>query len=378
VLSSDDFIEGGKMKTIRMIAISAVVLSIAILGWQWVAAQGPDGMDPLAIPHVDNLPHPLTANASAWYRFGYGNGADTGDRPTATVRLINGNHTGVGFEVWPPEIVNNTKDNKPIGRGTPTIIDCDSGYASSSGQCQTKDLTWTGAFGASGNYFVRVINTNNFPVTFWLTVQGQTVSQPTPTRVPTSTATPTTVPKPTVAATPTGTIIPPLVVTQTVIVTETVYVTRTIILPPLTPVTPAPEPVAAPPPPTIVPPSNEPPVVANADDPNRAMYMDNQQHRLAANSAMWFRFDYSADDASSRLTALVRLVNGNNSGVRFEVWTPNLLFEWWKKSPVGRGTASSANDADLVWRGGLTGGGTYYVRVINDYSITTTFLLVVE
>jgi hypothetical protein len=26
----------------------------------------------------------------------------------------------------------------------------------------------------------------------------------------------------------------------------------------------------------------------------------------------------------------------------------------------------------------LTGGGTYYVRVINDYSITTTFLLVVE
>ena len=350
------------MKTIRMFAVFALLMIATILGMQMVVAQGPDGADPATIPFADNQPHAIAANASLWFRFGYDNSSDTSERPTATIRLVNGNHSGVIFEVWPPERVNNTADNKPVGRGTAMNIDCATGQPSERGQCQTSDLSWTGGFGASGTYFVRVINTNNNQVSFWLTIEGWTVSlpQPTPTNPPTATNTPV--------------IVSPTVVTETIpaSVTPTIVTTTT-------PAVVTPTVVTVPTPPIVTSLSLEPAVISNADDPNRAVYNDNQPHRLAARSATWFRFDYStSNDLGDRLTTMVRLVNGNGSGVRFEVWTPDMLSEWWTKQPVGRGTASSDDSADLVWRGGFSAGGAYYVRVINDNTITTTFLLTIE
>ncbi|CAG0946553.1 hypothetical protein ANRL1_03094 [Anaerolineae bacterium] len=337
------------MKTIRMITIFALLMIATSLGMQMVVAQGPDGVDPTTIPFADNQPHSIAANTSLWLRFGYGNSTDAGERATATIRLVNGNHSGVIFEVWPPERVNNTADNKPVGRGTAMNIDCASGQPSEQGQCQTSDLSWTGGFGASGTYFVRVINTNNNSVSFWLTIEGWTVSlpPPTPTSPPTATNTPV--------------MVSPTVVTETI----PASVTPTV--------------VTVPTPLIVISLPSEPAVISNADDPNRAVYNDYQPHRLAARSATWFRFDYStSDDLGDRLTTMIRLVNGNGSGVRFEVWTPDMLSEWWTKQPVGRGTAASADSADLVWKGGFSAGGAYYVRVINDNAITTTFLLTIE
>ncbi|MBI5301987.1 MAG: hypothetical protein HY868_07605 [Chloroflexi bacterium] len=322
------------MKMIRMIAWSVLVLILSGLGARLVAAQGPDGMNPSTVPYIDNQPHPLAANASQWYRFDYGKSTDTGERAVATVRLVNGNNSGVVFEVWPPETVGNTTDNKPVGKGTAMMIDCATGKPSEQGECQTTDLSWSGGFGASGSYFVRVINKNNNPVSFTLTVEGVTVSTP---------PNPPAVTNPPVVTTPPPATNPPI-----------------IIIPPA---------VVAPPP--------GPVVISNADDPGRAAYIDNQPHALAANSAVWYRFDYSTNnDIGDRLTTGIRLIEGKDSGVRFEIWTPDMLTEWWTKEPVGRGTVSPADSKDLSWRGAFPAAGTYYVRVVNDNNFTTMFELV--
>jgi len=327
------------MQWFRLIVMLVLGLVTIQLGIPSVAAQGPDGIDPATIPYIDNQPHPLGAAASVWYRFGYGNSLDTGERPVATIRLVNGNHSGVVFEVWPPERVNNTSENKPVGHGTAMNMDCTTGVPSEQGQCQTTDLTWSGAFGASGTYFVRVINRNNNPVNFLLTIQGPTVSLPAPT--------------PAMPVVP----LPPVTVT-----TPPAIATPPVVVVPVAPAAPA-----------------EPPVIANMDDPNRATYMDNQPHRLAARTAVWYLFDYgTTNDLGDRLTASIRLINGKDTGVRFEVWTPESLVEWWTKQPVGRGTVSPADSADLSWRGGFSAGGTYLVRVVNDTDFTQTFLLVRE
>jgi len=154
----------------------------------------------------------------------------------------------------------------------------------------------------------------------------------------------------------------PVVTLPPVVVATPVAPTPPVVVAPVAPVAPA-----------------EPPVIANMDDPNRATYVDNQPHRLAARNAVWYLFEYSTtNDLGDRLTAALRLINGKDSGVRFEVWTPASLDEWWTKQPVGRGTASPADSLDLSWRGGFSAGGTYLVRVINDTDFTQTFLLVQE
>lgn len=318
-------------KFLRMIAIIGLAITIFVSSVLLVAAQGPDGANPNSIPYIDGQTHTLGANASAWYRFEYGKSSDTGVRAVAVVRLVNGNNSGVVFEMWPPETVSNTTDNKPVGKGTPTNIDCNTGLPSDQGQCQTTDLIWSGGFGASGSYFVRVINKNNNPVNFLLTVEGPTVNTP-PNPSTTVAVLPTIAPPPVVAVVPTAPVVPA-----------------------------------------------EPPVIANMDDPWRATYMDNQPHKLGGNQAVWYLFDYSAqNNLGERLTAGIRLINGKDSGVRFEVWTPQAINEWWTKQPVGRGTVSPADSPDLSWRGAFNTGGTYLVRVVNDSNSTVTFLLVQE
>ncbi len=321
-------------KIFRGMTIGILVFILAGLSVMLVAAQGPDGAKPDSIPYIDGQVHVLGANASVWYRFEYGKNTESGERAVAIVRLVNGNNSGVLFEMWPPETVGNTSDNKPVGRGTVTMIDCNTGLPSDQGQCQSTDLIWSGGFGASGSYYVRVINRNNNPVNFLLTVEGPTVTTP---------PNPSAVAAPTFAPTPQVAVVPPVIA-------------------PIAPVAPA-----------------EPPVIVDADDPDRATRIDSQPHRLAANSAVWYWFEYSAkNDLGERLTAGIRLINGKDSGVRFEIWTPQAVNEWWSKQPVGRGTISPADSPDLSWRGAFNTSGIFLVRVINDNRATTTFLLVQE
>ena len=105
-----------------------------------------------------------------WYRFNYGV-SDTGERPVRTVTLVNGNNSGIRFEVWTPDILNNWWEKQPIGRGTQYSVDCDTGEASDQGECRSNDLTWMGAFNFNDSIYVRVVNDNDHPTVFQLTLQ---------------------------------------------------------------------------------------------------------------------------------------------------------------------------------------------------------------
>lgn len=129
-------------------------------------------------------------------------------------------------------------------------------------------------------------------------------------------------------------------------------------------------------------------VIAAVDDPNRAMPIDGQQRILAAGAAVWHRFDY---DATDRPQKTVLLVNGNHSGVRFEVYTPDRLSSWWQNTPVGRGTVymldcdtheeSETGECEspyLKWAGKFVISWTVYVRVINTTGHPAGYILTLQ
>jgi hypothetical protein len=104
------------------------------------------------------------------------------------LRLVNGILTGVRFEVWAPENLNNWWLGTPVGRGTQEVLtNCfvteaeaqptaEPGQptptplptATPTGKCLTNDLTWAGAFGGAGIYFVRVVNESDAPQSYTL------------------------------------------------------------------------------------------------------------------------------------------------------------------------------------------------------------------
>jgi hypothetical protein len=128
--------------------------------------------DPNKSVPIDNAPHTIAANSATWFRFDYTPLTDNGERIVRTVRLVNGNHSGVRFEVWTPDHVNDWWDNqKPVGRGTVYMLDCDTGEPSESGECESPDLIWIGKFNIGATYYVRVVNDNPQPAVFTLTIQ---------------------------------------------------------------------------------------------------------------------------------------------------------------------------------------------------------------
>ena len=150
------------MKLYRMTGV--IVVSIAlrlILGAVIVSAQTPLGSGPSGVPYADNQIHTLPGNSSVLYRFDYSLDTLNGIRPVTTILLVDGYNSGVNFEVWTPDAVNDMGNNHPIGRGSSVTIDCDTRLPLSSGQCISPDLQWSGAFGGSGTYYVRVVNSNN-------------------------------------------------------------------------------------------------------------------------------------------------------------------------------------------------------------------------
>lgn len=123
--------------------------------------------DPGKANGIDGKQHLLAAGTAVWYRFDY----DATDRTTKTVLLVNGNHSGVRFEMWTPDRLNNWWENKPIGRGTVYMIDCSTGEDSETGECESMDLKWMGKFIFNWPVYVRVVNGNGHPTGFILTVK---------------------------------------------------------------------------------------------------------------------------------------------------------------------------------------------------------------
>ena len=315
------------MKTYRIASALLLVLALLLsLGALSVSAAGPTNMDPLNAPFMDNQPHRLDTNADTWFRFIY-SGTDSNAHPVSTIRLVNGNNSGVSFEIFAPENINNWWDNKPIGKGTAQNVSCDTGELAGNGACQTNDLFWSGAFGAPGTYYVHLINGNNNPATAQLLIAGDGVS-----------------------------LIPQAAPSQNV-------------------------------------PAQAPPLSAttNMDDPGRAVAITGKQQTMAANSVMWFRFDYNGNGDTPHTPVSIRLVNGNNSGVHFDIYSPENLNNWWDNTPTGKGTAQSVNcdtgvvtgsgacqTNDLSWTGSFGAAGTYYVRVKNDNNNPVNIMLVMQ
>lgn len=311
------------MKTFRIVLAVLLVLLALGLSTVTVTASGQTGDSPDTAGYIDNQIHSIQPHTGMWFKFDY----DAGNRDIATLTLVDANKSGLRFEVWTPQDVTNTAENKPIGRGTAGKVNCDTGDPTNQGGCETSDLTWVGAFGLSGTYYVQIVNDNDSVKNTVLTIKGASVSLGAPVQPNTGTQ------------------------------------------------------VA--PPTNVSPPSN----AQSVDNPSSAVAIDSAAHTLPAHSATWYSFDYTLPATQGdRLAKIVKLVGGKDSGVRVEVWTPDHVNDWWdNQKPVGQGTVYSVQcdtgqceSNDLTWIGSFNMGGTYYVRVVNDNDHPTNFTLTIQ
>lgn len=84
------------------------------------------------------------------------------------------------------------------------------------------------------------------------------------------------------------------------------------------------------------------------DSPETAAVIDGQTHVAPVGKSLWYKFNYRAAlRAQDRTPIYLTLVNGNNSGVEFMVYTsdqaiddlPDGIENWRAEIPTGRGTA---------------------------------------
>ncbi len=313
------------MKTLKL--SSAVLLALAALlslGALTAAAQGPT-----SVAYLDNQSHSIGPNASQLFRFDYAVDTLNNIRPVTTITLVNGTNSGLGFQVWTPDTVNDMADNKPVGQGTAATVDCTTGEPSAQGQCQAPDLTWSGAFGESNPYYVLITNSMNNAMNYQLLIQGSGVSLGTQ-----------------LASAPSAPAAAPAASAATI----------------------------------------------NLDDPAKATVIDNASHSIPAGSAVWYSFSYNLNEDGTRPVQTITFANGTNSGVSFQVWSPDSLNGgWWNNTPTGQGTAATVDCTtgepsaqgqcqapDLTWSGAFGAPGTYYVRVINGNTAPADVTLTIK
>lgn len=299
------------MKTVRFSLVIVGVALLLVLFTMTAAADDPilvaKATTPIGAPYIDNLAHPIPANADVWNHFDYALSSSRKPQMT-TLRLLYGNISGVGFEIYEPSDMNAYADKglaPIIGRGVPEMMLC------STGLCAGDDLVWYGALGATGSYYVRIINPTPFATTYLLTVNGNGVS-----------------------------VVEPIVLTGPIAATSS----RT------------------------------------QQDPTRAVVLDGKQQTIPAQSAGWYSFDYKPSDIKT-----VRLLYGNKSGMHFEVYSPEILNNWWENDPIGVGlpqmvvcSTGWCQGDDLTWTGAFGMKGTYFIRVINDFPFDMPALLTIE
>ena len=169
-------------KTFGVVAAIAALLTLSVLSV--AAATVVPNDSPAGAVYIDNLAHMVPVDKSAWYRFDYQSNTRAQDRTPIYLTLVNGNNSGVEMDVYTFDQVNDTlldqienwRAEVPVGRGTAQHYDCDNHIPRPSGDCVSNDLTWVGTFAESGTYFVRIRNTNLYPTSFTLNIQGANVS----------------------------------------------------------------------------------------------------------------------------------------------------------------------------------------------------------
>ena len=172
------------MKHLSKYVIVVIALVLGMMAVSSVFAAGPTGTspdDPLLVPTGAQT---IAPNTTQWFYFDYafestGRGARFASKVSVAVDANGMN--GLQFAIYTPTQAKSWLSDpttSPVGRGTP--------YMDTSYDVITRDLYWAGAFNSSGRYFVAVTNNAPAPITFRLTVTGDTVTlyppvAPTPT-----------------------------------------------------------------------------------------------------------------------------------------------------------------------------------------------------
>ena len=121
---------------------------------------------------------------------------------------------------------------------------------------------------------------------------------------------------------------------------------------------------------------------ADSEGPQSARTVGQPVPSIPPGTAQWFQFNYSfTADQHPRPTVAVRLLDGVQNGLQFEIWSPERLQGNWRDNePVGRGTQEviagcswtlpdgsvvKCATNDYTWVGGFGALGVYYIRIIN-------------
>lgn len=293
-----------------LVMLSAGALALLSIGTGFAAT--PDGSRP------DNALIPTTqqtvdAGESVWYAFDYQLDVD-GSSPAINISLDGYPDEGTNFEVWTPQLLQQYAGDaqvEPIGRGS------ENDYVAG-------DTSWTGDFVEAGTYYVRVSNESVTSNDHVLSVTGDGVILP---QIPTNEAEDEAIAETEAAEASVG--------TQT-------------------------EPSASES-------SSESKMdAADGSSPAHALKATGEWTELAANTGVWYAFEYTYD-ADDRIHAQAWLNSVPDNGIHFEVWTPQQLQQQDDESePIGRGSQDDNTVGDYFWTGSFNQSGTYYVLVTND------------
>ena len=181
-----------KHSTIKTMLVFFSAIFFALLIAVSVFAGAPTGgspLDPLMVPTDWSN---IAANTTVWYYFDYGGSTSGGGfgsrgggsgKSKVNITIDANGVSGIQFAVYTPEQGKDwLRDQSiaPVGRGSP--------YRDTSTGNIARDLYWSGAFNTGGRYFVVVANTTANPISFRLSVTGDTVAlypALTPTASPT-------------------------------------------------------------------------------------------------------------------------------------------------------------------------------------------------
>jgi hypothetical protein len=361
-------------KIALMLIVPCALASLLIASGMIAGAQAPINDDPVRALYMYDRPYTVPANTWIWFKFDY-----SGDRTKLILITIpNGHNVGLDFRLYTEEQVVHINDDKFVARGNVAMVPCDTG------KCESPDLNWQGTFNLAGTFYVAVINPKNVSVPFHILISGEGVSlgnEPPPLVLTVATNTPpggiiipeaTTTPLFANTVAPTATSSASTGITATTPTATSVAVTGLATLTPIVPV--------------IVPPVGTVPTPTSAalgpgnNSPYNAVYIpDNRPQSIAANSELWYKFDYTGDRSKITLT----LPNGNAWGFDFKLYTSDQAFRVYDEDKfVGRGSAVNqpcdtgrCTADDLTWIGTFNLAGTYFVRVINTKPLPQTFVL---
>jgi len=401
------------MKILHWFIPFAVLMLLLSVGA--IAVSGA-GTSPVGAPYVDNGLHVAGADATDWYRFEY-----PGNHSQVTIRLVDVDE-GMGFEVYPPTLMDEWWKHDGIGAGS----------------VQGNDLIWTGNAHEAGTWYIKVLNNNPAPTSYRLLVTGSDVAF-SPAVASITSLSPTTPslenvdPNNAFLADATARVIPANTTLWYRYFYPGDHSQMNIVLPKGsenklsfnvhapsqmstwwndTPIGRGnvsgddlkwsgnsheggwwyvevandrdtatafnldvtgdkvwmtnPTDSAATPPtvPSIT------PTLANAD-PNKALVVNEDLHTIPGTTTLWYRFAYPGKNDQTILT----VPDGNKNGLRVHIHTPEEMKNWWNATPIGQATPKGD---DLVWNGGSPENGWWYIEVINENTTPENYQLLLQ